>query len=180
MRLLSLEKGNLNILKNVTITVVYLKIRSIAMASCFFIGHRTVPTAVREKLDREIERHIMEYGVDTFLVGRYGEFDGMVVAALAAAKQHHPSVTLLLCTAYLPTECKVAVPKGFDGIYFPEGQELVPRRVAISRLNQTLIKQTEYLIAYVQYISSGSYRALEFAKTQEREGRLHITMLSPP
>ncbi len=42
------------------------------MSSCFFIGHREAPDTLLDKLSAEVERHITEYGVTDFVVGRYG------------------------------------------------------------------------------------------------------------
>ena len=45
------------------------------MSTCFFIGHREAPDTLLDKLSAEVERHITEYGVTDFVVGRYGRFD---------------------------------------------------------------------------------------------------------
>ena len=52
------------------------------MGSCFFIGHRETPDRVYPTLLETIERHITEYGVSEFVVGRYGNFDRLVIWAL--------------------------------------------------------------------------------------------------
>ena len=44
------------------------------MSTCFFIGHREAPDTLLDKLSAEVERHITEYGVTDFVVGRYGLF----------------------------------------------------------------------------------------------------------
>ena len=45
------------------------------MKTCFFIGHRNTPVNVYDRLLASVERHIIEYGVTDFVVGRYGNFD---------------------------------------------------------------------------------------------------------
>ena len=55
------------------------------MGSCFFIGHRETPDRVYPTLLETIERHITEYGVSEFVVGRYGNFDRLVIWALSQA-----------------------------------------------------------------------------------------------
>ena len=47
------------------------------MSTCFFIGHREAPDTLLDKLSSEVERHITEYGVTDFVVGRYGRFDAL-------------------------------------------------------------------------------------------------------
>ena len=66
------------------------------MGSCFFIGHRETPDRVYPTLLETIERHITEYGVSEFVVGRYGNFDRLVIWALSQAKRAHPDITLML------------------------------------------------------------------------------------
>ena len=63
------------------------------MGSCFFIGHRETPDRVYPTLLETIERHITEYGVSEFVVGRYGNFDRLVIWALSQAKRAHPHIT---------------------------------------------------------------------------------------
>ena len=88
------------------------------MKTCFFIGHHNAPSAVAPLLDEAIERHITEYGVDRFLVGRYGAFDAMAAGAVIRAKQAHPDVDLLLLLSYHPAERHVELPHGFDDSYY--------------------------------------------------------------
>ncbi len=68
------------------------------MSTCFFIGHRETPDSLLPQLSAEIERHITEYGVTEFVVGKYGHFDTLAAKCVKAAKKRHPEVTLtLLC-----------------------------------------------------------------------------------
>lgn len=64
------------------------------MKICFFIGYREAPDNLLPILDVEVERHIIEYGVTDFVVGRYGRFDGMAAHCVKAAKERHPEITL--------------------------------------------------------------------------------------
>ena len=43
--------------------------------SCFLIGSHLSPDTLSPLLDEAIKRHIAEYGVTEFVVGRYGRFD---------------------------------------------------------------------------------------------------------
>ncbi len=57
------------------------------MYTCFFIGHRETPDTLLPILAAEVERHIVEYGVTDFVVGRYGRFDGMAAHGVKIAKK---------------------------------------------------------------------------------------------
>ena len=133
------------------------------MKSCFFIGHREASDELLPALKSAIEQHIEEYGVTEFIVGGYGGFDRLATVALIAAKQKHPEITLLRLTPYHPAERQVVLPENFDGIYYPDGMEKVPRRLAITRANRNVIEHVGYLIAYVQHPGSNAYELVEYA-----------------
>lgn len=54
--------------------------------TCFFIEHRETPDNLLPLLEAEVERHITEYGVTDFVVGRYGRFDSMAARSVKVAK----------------------------------------------------------------------------------------------
>ena len=144
------------------------------MKLCFFTGHRDAPDFLSGKLDEAIERHIVDFGVNSFVVGNYGHFDRMAQGALARAKKRHAEISVRLAIPYHPSLVRVELPEGFDGSYFPEGQEEVPPRAAIPRLNRTLVKESDFLIAYVRHISGGSYSVMEYAKKREKRGSISL------
>ena len=72
------------------------------MSTCFFIGHREAPDSLLPQLSAEIERHITEYGVTEFVVGRYGRFDALAAKCVKTAKKRHLEVTLTLLLPYHP------------------------------------------------------------------------------
>ena len=117
------------------------------MKTCFFIGHRDTPVNVYDRLLASVERHIIEYGVTDFVVGRYGNFDHLAARAVIEAKRHHADVTLTLLMPYYRINA-APLPDGFDGSVFPDGLETVPKRVAILRANQYMIRHCNYMIVY--------------------------------
>ena len=145
--------------------------------SCFFIGHRDAPESLSKKLDDAIEEHIVHFGVNSFAVGNYGRFDWMSQKALSRAKKRHPDILIRVAIPYHPALVRLELPEGFDSFYFPEGQENVPRRAAIPRLNRTLINESAFLIAYVRFIFGGSYSVMEYAGKREKRGLIQITRL---
>lgn len=117
------------------------------MKTCFFIGHRDAPESIYERLLSAVERHISEYSVTDFVVGRYGNFDRLAARAVMEAKQCYSDVTLTLLMPYYRTDAE-PLPVGFDGSLFPDDLETVPKRAAILRTNQFMIHHCDYLIAY--------------------------------
>ena len=148
------------------------------MKTCFFIGHRDSPASLFPMLAEEVERHITEYGVADFVVGHYGRFDTLAAEAMLNAKQRHPEVTLTLLLPYHPAERPISTPDGFDRTLYPEGMEMVPKRLAIVRANRWMLSNSDYLIAYVRHPSNGSREVLEEALRRQKRGLIHVTNLA--
>lgn len=148
------------------------------MKSCFFIGHRDAPDSIHPALDKAIERCITEQGITEFIVGQYGNFDRLAAHALVEAKRKHPGITLLLLLPYHPADRFVEPPSGFDGTYYPEGMELVPKKVAIVRANRYMVDHSECLIAYAWHPASNARELLEYARRRERKGELYVENLA--
>ena len=145
--------------------------------SCFFIGHRDAPNSLAPVLDALVERHITEYGVGEFVVGRYGGFDALAASAVKRAKNRHPDVRLVCLRPYHPAERPEKTPSGFDGSFYPPGMERVPRKLAIVRANRYMVDNSDYLIAYACY-PGNARELLEHAQARERKGLIHIENLA--
>ena len=140
--------------------------------TCFFIGHREAPESIIPILSVEVELHIIEYGVSTFVAGRYGQFDSLAARTVIAAKAKHPNVTLALLLPYHPAERPVDIPTGFDETIYPSGLEKVPRRYAIVEANKAMIRQSNYLIAYITHPASNASKYLAYAERLELTGQI--------
>ena len=136
------------------------------MKTCFFIGHRDAPEAVKKELAEEVERHIAEYGVTDFVVGGYGKFDAMAENAVLDAKKRRPEVTLLLLLPYHPAERQVELPPGFDGSLYPPGMEKTPKRFAIVKANRYGVDSSGCLIAYAWKPGSNAVKLVEYAESR--------------
>ena len=118
------------------------------MGICFFIGHREAGDELLPALTAAVERHITEYSVTSFMVGRYGNFDKLAARVVIDAKKRHPEVTLTLLLPYHPFDRPIPVPVGFDGTFYPPGMETVPKRAAIIKANYYMADHNSHLIAY--------------------------------
>ena len=136
------------------------------MKSCFFIGHREADERLLPMLTAAIDRMITEEQVSLFYIGGYGGFDRIAATAVKRMKLQHPEITLMLVLPYHPAERPIETPYGFDGTYYPDGLEKVPRRYAIVRANEIMAKQSDWLISYVRHGASNSRRILEYAQKQ--------------
>ena len=117
------------------------------MSTCFFIGHREAGENLWAPLATAVERHITDYGVDSFTVGCYGRFDSLAGRVVVAAKDQHPEIALHLLTPYHPYDRPIKLPLGFDCSFYPPGMESVPKRLAIIQANRYMVDNSDYLIA---------------------------------
>lgn len=149
------------------------------MNICFFIGHREAGDELLPALTAEVERHITEYDVTSFMVGRYGNFDKLAARAVIDTKKRHPEATLTLLLPYHPFDRPTPTPKGFDGTFYPPDMETVPKRVAIVRANRYMIENSTHLIAYAWHPASNAREILEAALRRQERGMMQVTNLAP-
>ena len=147
------------------------------MGICFFIGHRESGDELLPALTEAVERHITEYGITSFMVGRYGNFDKLAARVVIDEKKRHPEVTLTLLLPYHPFDRPTPTPKGFDGTFYPPGMETVPKRVAIVRANRYMVEHSTHLIAYAWHPASNARALVEHARIWGRKGKIHIENL---
>ena len=133
------------------------------MKSCFLFGHADCPDQVLSRLEQAIETAISNEVTD-FYVGNRGAFDRLATTAVKRAKKKFPEVRLFLLLAYHPAERPQELSEGFDGTYYPL-EKAPPRRFAIVRANEAMLRQAEYVICYVNHV--GNTRRL-FAVAQKR------------
>ena len=143
--------------------------------TCFFIGHRDAPKALRPLLDAAVERHITEYGVTEFVAGHYGRFDYMAAAAVRTAKARHPDITLVLLLPYYPFPYDTS---DYDSTYYPPGMEDVPKPFAIVRANEHMIKTSDYLICYDAGLVGNTGKLVKKALRRQKKGELRVENLA--
>ena len=148
------------------------------MKSCFFIGHREADERLLPCLTEAIRRLFIEEDVSYFYVGGYGGFDRIAGMAVKEVKKQYPGITLHLVLPYHPAERSIEAPPGYDGTYYPEGLEGVPRQYAIVRANKILVDTSDWLIAYVRHGASNSRKILEYANRREKKGQIRVENLA--
>ena len=134
--------------------------------TCCFFGHREVTHDIRQKLTETIENLIIAEKVDNFYVGNQGQFDSMVYTVLSELKNKYPHIKYTVILAYMPDR-KTAEKYG-DNTLYPDGLEFVPKRFAISRRNEWMIKKSAYVVCYVHKITSGAYQFQNAALKKNR------------
>ena len=132
-----------------------------------FCGHSKI-YGEQEELQRKVLSAIEEAaeGKDvTFYLGGYGSFDSIALCAAKRYKEEHPASRLLFILPYFGKEyfaSKETYIKKCDDTLYPE-LEKTPKRLAISKRNEWMIKSADYVIAYVDHSWGGAAKALLFA-----------------
>ena len=136
-----------------------------------FCGHSRVSfTAEETKLIFELlEQKIIKNHADTFYLGDYGEFDRLCFITLKKLKKSYPNIKLIFITPYIDihySKMRDAKDK-YDEIIFPP-LEQVPKQFAISKRNEWMIDNSDFVIAYVKYSWGGASKTLEYVKRKKK------------
>ncbi len=138
------------------------------MASCTFFGHRIINKDIKNLLTRQIDNLIAEHGVNVFYVGNNGQFDHLVAAVLRELKSRNPQISYSIVLAYLPEREKEYNQLSYTETIYPEGLEYTPPRFAISKRNQWMVQQSDYVIAYVEHSIGGAAQFTEYARKKHK------------
>lgn len=138
------------------------------MPSCTFFGHRILNKDIKDLLTRQIDNLIAEYGVNVFYVGNNGQFDYLVAEVLRKLKSRNPQISYSIVLAYLPEREKEHNQLSYTETIYPEGLEYTPPRFAISKRNQWMVMQSDYVIAYVEHSFGGAAQFTEYARKKHR------------
>lgn len=137
-----------------------------------FFGHRDTPHSVEVAL-RSALVALIDDGADDFFVGSEGNLDSMAKRILQGLKGRYPHISLTVVLAYLPEKnTPFSFADGIETVY-PEGLELVPRRFAIVRRNEWLVRKADVVVTYVRGNIGGAAR---FKALAERKGKRVINL----
>ena len=130
-----------------------------------FCGHKEV--ADRDAVERWLYAtctELIENGTDEFYLGGYGGFDHLCAAVLRDLKKSHPQIRLILILPYLNSSM---ITDGYDETLYPP-LESVPKRFAISRRNEWMVRECDTVVAYVTHGWGGAAKTLEYARRKKK------------
>ena len=137
-----------------------------------FCGHSnfSFDNTVKEKLKELLLQKIRKNPACKFYLGGYGDFDSLCLNILKEIKIQFPNIKLLFITPYLDNNySKLETAKlYYDGIIYPP-LENVPRQFCISKRNEWMVNEADFLIAFVKYSWGGAAKTLEYAKRKKVE-----------
>lgn len=139
-----------------------------------FVGHSSVfgDRDVKALVTEQIERIISKDESAVCFLGGYGQFDQICAYACKELKKNHPKVQTVLVTPYITLsemeKIKEMINEGmYDEVIYPP-IENTPKRFAISKRNEWMIKSADIVIAYVKTSHGGAYKSLQIAKRQKK------------
>lgn len=111
-----------------------------------------------------------------FYLGGYGNFDYFALRCCDMFKTMHENATTVFVTPYLDAsywKLKNAKGKYDESVYPPI--ESLPKRYAISKRNEWMIEQADWVIVYVDRSYGGAYSAMAYA---ERKGKPIVNLFA--
>lgn len=130
-----------------------------------FCGHKEVSDQERvEEWLRQVCAELIEQGADEFFLGGYGRFDFMCASVLREMKKVYPAIRLILVLPYLNSSM---LTEGYDETVYPP-LESVPKRFAISRRNEWMVRESEVVVAYVIYGFGGAATTMDYARRKKK------------
>ena len=133
------------------------------MPACTFFGHRDCPAAVKPRLRSAVVELMERYGVDRFYVGCQGNFDTMVRSVLRELAETYPHISYAAVLERLPQGRREPDMRDFSDAIVPPGLETVPPRFAISKRNEWMLRQADYVVAYITHGWGGAAQCVEKA-----------------
>jgi len=131
--------------------------------ACTFFGHRDCPASIEQELCDVLTDLIENHAVDTFFVGQQGAFDKMAASVLKELAAIYPNIQFSIVLDRLPAG-QIDNPNTM----FPDGIEFVHPRYAISWRNRWMIKNSDYVVAYVTHSWGGAAKFTRFAQRQNK------------
>lgn len=130
-----------------------------------FCGHRTTDqTGKLTEWLNMILPSLIEGGATTFYLGGYGDFDNLAAAAVSRQKVTYPDIETVLVLAYLDREVDTS---RYDSTTYPP-LENVPRRYAIVKRNEWMIRESDVVVSGVTHEWGGAAKTLEYAQKHNK------------
>ena len=149
---------------------------------CCFAGHGKFQYGkdIYSRLSETIEKLIITENVQEFWVGNYGNFDGISGTAVRRLKEKYPHIILNLVIPYLTSELnnnKEFYKNKYDNIIVADMPENTPKRLKIIKCNEYMVKNSDFLICYIEYSWGGAAKTFEFVKKKTKTKIINLTKI---
>lgn len=140
-----------------------------------FFGHRVVPdfSTVESRVERLISTLLTHHSRIDFLVGRNGDFDLMVTAAIKRLKsQTHSDTCSLIWILPYPTAELQSHLSDFETYYddievCQSAAQAHPKR-AFQIRNREMVDRSDFVVFYVTHSHGGAYQTLRYAQMENK------------
>lgn len=141
------------------------------MRCCLFGNSQIIDKDLERKLRNQLIYVIEVKKIYEFWSGGMGAFDRLCAYILRDLKKNYPQIKSYLILAYLKEKIDEEweeVNNMYDGTIYPD-LERVPKRVVIAKRNEIMIKECNYFILYVDYISANARNIMNKVKKSKKE-----------
>ena len=130
-----------------------------------FCGHgdEIYDEKLRKRL-YDILEELINKGANEFLLGGYGAFDLLAAHTVKSLKEKYPHINSVFVCAYIDRGYDLNL---YDCSEYPP-IENVPKRFAIVKRNEWMIRQSDVLVAYVRYDWGGAAKTLKYAIKKQK------------
>ncbi|MBR1984210.1 MAG: DUF1273 domain-containing protein [Clostridia bacterium] len=141
---------------------------------CSFFGHGDFRESedLECRIKSEIADCVENRKIYNFWLGGYGGYDSCCARYVKEMKDIYPQIKSYLVLAYIHNKMddydKEYIAKMFDGTIYPP-LEKVPLRYAISKRNQWIVDNSDYIIFYVNYSWGGACKSFEYANKKHKD-----------
>ena len=136
-----------------------------------FCGHKNYYGAspddklrIKEIFEKELSGQV------DFYFGGYCSFENLAFKCAREYQETHPDAKLIFITPYLgPHYSRLETAKErYDEIIYPP-LETVPKRLAILRRNDWIVKQSDIVIGHITRTMGNAFNMFEYAKKQKKK-----------
>lgn len=138
---------------------------------CCFAGHSDVwDSNLEVKIKNVAEDLIINHNVKEFWVGNYGKFDGYAANVIRELQKTYTNIELDLIIPYVTksiNEYKEIYNKICDNILVADIPENTPKRFHITKANEYMVNNSDFLICYIQKSWGGAITTYKYAKRKK-------------
>ena len=142
------------------------------MRTCTFFGHRRCSQSISNEVKACIVDLIKNKGVDLFYVGNNGAFDCLVRDILMELESVY-DIKYYVVLAYMPGKSEPFSNFDWRISLYPDGLEKVPPKFAIDWRNKWMLKQSEFVVVFIEKFPSN---ALKYAEMAAKKGKKIISL----
>ena len=139
-----------------------------------FLGHSSLYNCndLFEGVKKAIIDNISADDNVVFLCGGYGDFDDLCARVCRLIKEERGNCEIVFVTPYIIVGQQEKIKNRmslelYDSIVYPP-LEKTPLKFAISKRNEWMIDQSDFVIAYVEHSFGGAYQTLSYARRKKK------------